>query len=250
MKLFVYAFVWPLVVYASIAYALVLSTGCASIVDTPEQQIVAGKIYRKDLTVCVNGVCREGTIAMPLLPDNVIRIKSPVDMDWFAMRNCAGEKVKPKEIMVQTTKKSFFFWTKTVESKREAEFHYYPTELELTNCPLELIATDKTGKQAQGLVEFQLPNFNLQGEMLCNGERRPFEGVEICQTLKGLTQAIKFDTPVYFMPLPGCEIGETFGTEFLFPANRDACVYQIRSKDRKSIGKLTTFGYEAVFVRD
>lgn len=215
----------------------------------PTQDVDSAKFYRRDLVLTVNGVTREGSLVMGLKPDNVIRIWSPVDMDFFSMSNCAGERVKPK-IAITTTEKRFFFWTKTVESKREAEFHYYPTDLETGHCPLQLYAVNSKGVPAFGMVDFQTPNFNLNGEMLCNGEKRAFDGAEICQSRAGLFQRLTFPDTVRTSPDAECSIGSQEGKVFEFPMNRGACVYQFRSLDGKLKGKLTTIGYDDYLIRE
>lgn len=241
-----------LVVFAILAFVYIVVSGCTQM---PTQKLTAGEgeLYRRDMILTVNGITREGTVTVPLRSENVVHVTAAGDLDLFVMANCMSEKVKPKAWNVKTTIKSGLFgWSsKTIDLKKEVEFTYVPQGMEtLGSCPLELYGFAKDGKHSWGFIDFQTDTFKLQGTLVCNGDKRAFDGVEACQSKEGLFQQLSFTEEVFMSPDPGCELDKTVGKDFTFQMPPGRCVYRIKGKDTGLLGKLTLIGYNKILIRE
>lgn len=242
-----------LVIVAILGFVLFWTSGCDFAGVEPTQVLKQDTLYRRDMVIKVNGVTREGVITMPMLETNIVYVQAAGDLDTFAMVNCMGEKIKPKAWNKTTTIKSGLFgWgSKTIDLKREVEFTYTPQGLEkLGACPLELYGFSKDGKHSWGFIDFQTDTFKLLGTLVCNGDKRAFEGVEACQSREGLFQQMSFTEEVFMSPDPGCELDKTDGRDFTFAMPKGKCVYRIKGKDTGLLGKLTLIGYNSILIRE
>lgn len=237
----------------SILLVLLLCYVLSACTNVPSQKLDSDINYQKDMVITVNGVTREGMVTMPMLDKNKINVIARGDLDMFVMANCNGEWKKEKAWNV--TKEipgGLFGWgSKKIEQKREINFDYEPKGIQRDgNCALYLYGFSKEGKHSEGFIDWQTDRFQLQGTINCNGQERIFDGSEACQSRQGLYQQMTFTEDVFISPKAGCEIGKTEGKEFIFRLPPGVCTYRIKSKSSGKVGKLTTYGYNNLLIRE
>jgi hypothetical protein len=227
--------------------------------------------YKRDLILQVNGVTKEGSISMKLLPKNIIHVWSPNDMDTFVVEACGGDQDKKKEWAIPIeVRTGFFGWgKKKIDSPREAQFTIDATDFhDVGVCPLYIYAISKSdGKKSEGFVTWQTEFYKATGYLVCNMEKREFEGVEACSTKAGSFTIVQFDEEMYVSPSPGCEINNvirdasgrvtgvkenvTSGKRFDFQTHSGTCNYEFLSKNKDSDvhANYNVYGHDEIPVR-
>jgi len=239
------------IIFAVVLLILIFSNACTE--SLPIQKLGSDKTYKRDMIICVNDICREGSISMPIKASNKIRIDAPNDLDQLVMSNCSGEWDYPNAWNLSVKEKSgpFGWFSKTVDKKSMREFSYYPTGEEFTSaCPMYFYSIQKSGNiQSWGFIDWQTEGFKLNGEMICNGAKRLFEGVEVCQTREGLLTKLSFDEVVAISPDVSCGIKESQSNNFEFEQPKGFCAITFLGKDSRKKGRVTLIGYEGLLVR-
>lgn len=226
------------------------ASGCD---ETTVQKLDPAKHYERDMIVTVNGVTREGTITMPLLEKNKIHVYARGDLDVFLMKTCGGHFKKERAWNVtQTVKSGLFGWgSKKIDKKNEVEFEISKSDFAETGvCPLYLVGISYDGKHSEAYINWQTPEYQLTGRVVCNMEGRNFEGVEACSTAVGSYGKISFSEEVYISPNQGCEIGEPKNNVYEFRANLGICNYQIEGKTSGKKGMYQVYGYSEIIIRN
>lgn len=121
-------------------------------------------------------------------------------------------------------------------------------------CPIYLTGLSADRDQhVFGQVVFEHEKFQLEADVICNGERSRSVGVGVCQLREGMPLAIKFAAPVisetecYTHPgvlerIRGVQVGEGQLLKFKVPPGE--CVHYFGNKSGKF--RLTTYGYQAI----
>ena len=228
-----------------------LLQGCSDkSIQTP--LLSATKNYERDMIVTVNGVTREGTITMPLLPVNEIHVIARGDLDTFLMKACGGVFKKQRSWNVtKTVPSGLFGWgSRKIEVKNEAKFTISATDFHETGiCPLYLVGiSNGDGQHSEAYINWQTPEYQLRGYMVCNMEKRPFVGVEACSIASGSYTKVVFDEEVTISPKPGCEVGSTKGKSFEWRVPSGTCNYEYKSASGKR-GMYSVYGWDEIILR-
>ncbi len=212
--------------------------------------------YFRDMIICANGFCKTGSLTMPLLDVNEIRVISPGPLDLFLTTACGGKFPQQNAGNVKTVQKSF--WSKKeVNKSNEAVFTIKKTDFhELGKiCPLYFSAIANNGKNSDGYLGWQTEDFKLSGQVICQMEKRVFEGVEVCDTGSQSFTKVIFDEEVRIShdpDYPQCAFGEAgtkVGREFTWKVASGECNYAILGEKSNIRGVYTTYGADEVIVR-
>lgn len=220
--------------------ACLLLATCSS---TP--QILDPEIfYKRDIRIEVNEKEYEGVTTVPNAPDYKLKLKPRGDMDLIIIRTCA------REDSAEEQSSGFFIF-----KGDEFEYHYIPNPglEDVGVCPLRVDVYDSgEGKHSWALLDFEHPDYEVPFEVDCNGRRRLFSGVGVCQARNGLIQRFHFKEPIRFAtPLPsGCPMPEKKSNYvYDFKIALEECLYHFDTKGGR-LGRLTTIGYEGILVRE
>lgn len=209
--------------------------------------------YERDMIVTVNNVTREGQITMPLLDKNKIHVYARGDLDVFLMKTCGGQFKKERAWNVtQTVKSGLFGWgSKKIDKKNEVTFEIDKSDFAETGvCPLYLVGISYDGKHSEAYINWQTPEYQLGGRLVCNMEARAFEGVEVCGAAVGSYLKLSFKEAVYLSPSEGCEIGEQKNGLFEFRANPGVCNYHFEGRTTGRKGMFQVYGYSEIIIRN
>jgi hypothetical protein len=136
-------------------------------------------------------------------------------------------------------------------------FNYVQAPQE-TGCPVEIQALSKSGKAGFAVLAFHEPNFalpvtlgeGLAAKIRCNGNLMMETGSSLCQSGRGLTQAISFDRPVHYSSAgnpTGCELTAKSETEYSFVSTSGLCKYSFADKKSPNLRHvLYSRGYDAI----
>lgn len=233
---------------------LVFIVGC-KLIDGPDQQIQkmnASVNYERDMIVCVNGVCREGSIAMPLLPINKIHIYARGDLDTFIMKSCGGTLKKERAWNVTgEVKGGLFGWgSKKIEKKNEVEFEIAATDFHETGvCPLYLSGISKSGRNSDAKISWQTDEYKADGYIVCNMVKRKFEGLEDCAISTGSFTKVVFTEEMLVSPSKGCELPVTKGTTFEWRVHSGTCNYEFTGVNSDIRGMYSVYGWDEITLR-
>ena len=225
-------------------FALLFLTSCSvPVIDKLNPDVV----YKRDMSVTVDGVTSEGVLVVPYKDSHKFHIVAQGDLDLFTFTTCHREEVAEDASNVSETRGLF---KRKIEKKREIKLDYKPTLIENTGaCPVQLGGYEqKGGRHSWGFVDFESPSAKLQAKVYCNGQEIKANGVSVCQSRMGLLQAIEFEEEVYVAPTKECDFGIEKAKFFKFPIKKGQCVYAFMTKTFE-IHRLTTLGYELVPIR-
>lgn len=200
------------------------------------------KIYRRDMSISVNGKSGDGVLVVPRSSSYKIEVEGKAKIDLFTMQSCH------REILITDIRDSGFW---RVKSKVRTEFSPTPTIEDIGACPLQLGGYEKSqGKHSWALIDFETNEETLRAEISCNGQRLLARGVSICQSRSGLIQKITFEKPVIYSPSKDCDLGELNGNSKQFIIKRGVCVYHFAeiAKPHRT-HRFTTIGYDDILIR-
>ncbi len=232
-----------------------LLTGCKMFeqADVQIQKMDPNVNYIRDMFVCVNGFCKQGSLTMPLLEVNELRVIGQGPLDMFVTTACGGKFPQQNAGNVKTTQKTF--WSKKeVTKSNEAVFTIKKNDFhELGKiCPLYFSGIANNGRNSDAYVNWQTDDFKLSGQMICQMEKRNFEGVEVCDTGSQSLTKVSFDEEVMVKPDVGCDfepLGTKTGREFTWQVKSGECNYAFEGSQSKIRGVYTTYGFDEIIVR-
>jgi hypothetical protein len=221
-------------------FAIAMLTGC----NGPEL-MKPDTLYRKDMTLTVNGRPYVGVGVVPNAKSYDISLESQEDVNLMTLNSCH------RDLQFSDVITSGWF-----KPRRGYRFTFAPNKIESEpGCQLRIGGYNKEkGQHSWGLLVFENPLHKLDAILTCNGDadiRR--DGDSICQTLKGLLQQITFEKPVKIAAskIPTrCTIDESKdGLTWRFKMQRDECTYVFQDIETKELHALKTFGYDENPVR-
>jgi len=221
----------------SIAFILFCCFACTGI-SQPDQQIKEqASLYKKDMEVCVDGLCAEGLLVAPMRESYKISTKSKGVLDLFTFATCHREETS-------TEFSSGWFG---LGGSKEFEGHYIPQKYVEAGiyCPIYLGGYNKKGMNSWGFIDFETPEATLKAVVICNGKTVGYNGVSVCQSKAGLMQAIAFQEPV----TSNCviKVDKVKNIDFEMPKGEHVCAFLGESG---RLHRLTLFGYEKILIRD
>lgn len=231
---------------------LLLLVGCSK--GQIQSKLMDAKVnYERDMIVTVNGVTREGTITMPLLPQNEIHIIARGDLDTFLMKSCGGiyKKQKSWNVTKEVPSGLFGWGSRKIDVKNEAKFIIAANDFHETGiCPLYLVGiSNGDGKHSEAYINWQTPAYQLTGYLVCNMEKRSFQGVEACSIASGSYTKLVFDEEVVVSPKIGCETNVIKGKVFEWRAHSGTCNYEFKSVSSGKSGMYSVYGWDEIILR-
>lgn len=201
------------------------------------------KLYRKDMSIEVNGLKGKGTLVVPQSNYYEFKIKGIANLDLFTISTCS------REITQEEAGGTGWF-----TNKKKFEFKFEPLPIEMQpGCPIRLSALTKSDpKHSWGYVDFQDNKHTLTATLQCNGRWIKSAGVSICQARKGLIQKISFQSETKVSQAGDCR----FQTEsdvsqaFEFTVSQGECVYLFKDTKGERFHRLTTIGYDQIILED
>ena len=187
------------------------------------------EIYRSDMSIEVNGKRMDGgTYVLENQPLHSFKAFISPDTEKFVVSSCDR----------------YLVWD---DPDPVVEFDY--TQGSLTDediCPIEIAAFSRSGRHAWAYIDF-LSTENLGVSLTCNGEKKEWYGVSICQSKEFLTHTAKFSRSVFWIHSAGCaEPTTTDDIEFEIPSSSGKCFYLFENEE--GFHRLTVIGYDDVLI--
>lgn len=203
-------------------------TSCASVSDQKAQSASPEKIYKRNLSIQIDGKKFQGTYLAPNKKAYKIKIRSKVSVELLKINTCHREET-------------------ALKIGRKHEYTYVVTPLEQSRpCPMEIGAFDTKGKHAWAFIDFYRGGIeNLSATLSCNGAATKSTGASLCQARAGLLQMIQFNEAVKVKsPSKDCSVPQSRdGKIWKVKISPKKCIY-VFYKSSKSIHRLTTLGFQ------
>jgi len=209
---------------------LVLLFSC----ETPGGVIPGDVQFKREMKFKVNGV--KGTGVM--VAARADRYKIVISMDK-----------KPEIIKLTTCHREY-----TIErgrwSGRKSHVFDFTANVDIENvgyCPIFIGAFDMQGQHSWGMIEIN--NEHTPATVQCNGTKKRYKGVSICQSRDGLQQRISFDQIMQVQSTGGC--GDAISEDsriFDFYMQKGICNFVFFNRNTNSYHRLTTVGYSDVML--
>lgn len=195
--------------------------------------------YKRDIDLKVNGLKSNGVAVMTRAQSYKIEGEVDGKFDFLIVRSCHREYTAEKEGDHFT----FIYEPRVgIEDNRP--------------CPLEIRGVEKIkGRHSFGMIDFQSPYDILPAELECNGDKKTYSGVSICQAPENLIQRVTFSVPVYVQAGtidPSCVIEQAKDLkiyEFKIPPKRCTFIFMEKAEPHRT-HRMTTLGYERIIVRE
>lgn len=199
----------------------------------PRQTIDPDKVYRRDISLTVNGQKGVGVMVAKATKRYLIQGETRHQIDLLTITTCH------RDYKAENLKKVF-------------EYIFEPVDGVETSggCPMQISAYDMNGVHSWALIDFEDAGATVPAKMKCNGEVKTFSGASICQSREGLTQEIEFETPMKVAPEKDCPmpIPEDHKT-FVFPIAPRECVYAFMD-EKGALHRMTTIGFQGTLLRN
>jgi len=196
-----------------------------------------GKNYRKGLQMQVNDRIGTGMMTVPIAKTLEITIQIPQKAEILRLSTCHREESVEKSGWRDRT--SHTWKIKLIEGIET-----------IGECPIRIDALDVDGESSWGFID--LVNEDLSSTLQCNGIISWPKGVSVCQSREGLLQRIIFPGDTEGETISeGCPQPEPLKTKpgYNVPTGKGMCVYLFMDKDSGDFHRLTTFGYDAVYLK-
>lgn len=225
-----------------------LLSGCNSVLPDRilQKMPINDDIWCPDLIV--NGY--QGTAVLDLQRDNELEISSPIDLEYFILRN--GKRTRTKEREMRIERGIFNLpigWDRSLRHRdRTFKFTYTPNAKE-KDAALEMIGVDSNSRQSVAYVDWNSKDRTLEANVYCNGTVYRSKGTTLCASFMGDEQHIDFLEPVvYTYQSPDCIYFPSAGQQFMWAkAGGQICTHLFRAKDK--IHRLTTITCNRMPVR-
>lgn len=198
--------------------------------------------YKRDAIIKYGGREYIGVAVLPKAAKYDLEFKFNNDLTLFTLRTCHRE-------FTQDEFRSGGWFSRKENSISIA---YEPQAgIEAPGyCPVEIGGFDVKGRHGWGFIDFESDTEKLSALVKCNGNRRVFNGVSVCQSLQGLLTSIVFPVKVHaaesdcFAP----ETKDNMTYTLQMPSKR--CIYLFREQEgEQRFHRFTTIGYESVLLR-
>lgn len=226
----------------SVVLSTLLLASCAGIPQKLDPEV----FYKRDLPVCLKDVgCFEGAAVFPdqTTYEFDIAPKGEASIDLLLVNSCHRE---------ETFEKTATGWW-IFKNKSRFKYYYSPVAgLEDTgDCSVRINTLEKTqGRHAWFVARFENKKYTLPASVFCNGEKKDFHGVSICQSKRGLIQRIKFNEPVMIEADPNCPMPKkAVDGAYEWNVSIGECGYSIISGSGKK-HDLLAIGYDGVLIRE
>lgn len=211
---------------------LFLFVACA---QTTDRSLDPNTYYMRDMKVTIDGESAYGTMVAPKKWSYDISVDFPGKGDLVLLRTCHREEIRE-------------------DLGRKEAITYRPQRFleDQGDCIMEISAFSKDdGKHAWALIDFENRMWQLEGIAKCNGNSYITKGVTVCQSRAGLIQQLKFNEKFTLSPAAKCypffeHAIKDKTLEYKVP--KEECSFVITGESGRR-HKLTTIGYEAVFIR-
>lgn len=199
-------------------------------------------IYKKDVKISEGGTEHYGVAVLPAKSRYELSLTFAGQLDLFTFRSCHREVTQEDA-----------GGGKIFGKKNQVSFTYAPVDIEaLKTCPVTIEGHEaEKGRHSWAYIDFETPLETLPAVAVCNGTRKQYRGVSICQSLSGLIQRIIFTKKVTAYSTDGCPTAlTTNGEVFDIIVGRGVCEYSFRAiEEPRDFHRHTTLGYDEIMVR-
>lgn len=218
---------------------ILLMLGCTEVNQTADTSI----IYKRDVRIVFEGQEYYGVAVLPPRERYELELTFAGELDLFTFRSCHREVTQEDA-----------GGGKIFGKKNKVSYTYAPMNpLESGKiCTVEIEGHEVgKGRHSWAFLDFETPLETLPGLTICNGVRKQFKGVSVCQSLAGLIQNVIFTRPVkafHADDCPGVYTKDNLSFEIMQGKGR--CAYSFRGIDEpRNWHRYTTFGYSEILVR-
>lgn len=199
--------------------------------------------YRRDVKILFEGQEHFGVAVLPARDRYNFELTFAGELDLFTLKSCH------RQVTQEDAGGGRIFG-----KKNKVSFSYVPVDPIETKemCTVEIEGHEAgKGRHSWGFLDFETALETLPGLVICNGVRRQYQGVSVCQSLAGLIQNVIFTRPVKVHVGEGCPDAKTKDSQsFQIKPASGRCVYSFRAiSDPKDWHRHVTFGYDQILVR-
>ena len=233
------------------AIFMVALLSCSTVDKDTQQQLSSDKFYKRDMVIHINDQSGIGTLVANEADVYNFHVEAAGDLDLFVYKSCHREWDKQEAWNVETYKR-VLFWKKKIKHKKQIKFPIKLTDIEKNKyCPVILTGCERIGgRHSWAFVDFHSKNEALPAELHCNGVVKKVSGVSICQSKYGLIQKIIFRDKVSVVRKDGCAEMKTKDDKvFTWKTSLKECPYPFVDDKTGQVHRLTTIGYESIFIR-
>lgn len=205
-------------------YLIILLISCGACSGAHPSNIPPDKQYKKDLKIEYNNNVFDGVAVLPKALSYKIEFKAKNDAKIMRISNCHRDVIK------------------NIDDDK-FEFSYTPNPLlERGSCVLLVSFLEKKTRHQFGLVDF-IDDEALLATTHCNGEKKQYFGVSVCQAKAGTMLAISFEENTFVKSRSSClqPIFVDVKT-YKIKAQPGLCLYVFKSV-KNEYHRLTVFGY-------
>lgn len=217
---------------------VLMIAGCTDVSHVAETSV----IYKKDVKISEGGTEHYGVAVLPAKSRYDFTMTFAGQLDLFTFRSCHREVTQEDA-----------GGGKIFSKKNQAGFTYVPVDIEaLKTCPVLIEGYEaEKGRHSWAYLDFETPLETLPAVTVCNGNRKQYSGVSICQSLSGLLQRVVFTRKVTGYTVDGCPSPiTTNGEVFDIIVGRGVCTYSFRAiEEPRDFHRHTTLGYDEIMVR-
>lgn len=207
-----------------------LLTGCATLpLNDP------GKLYRKELKFQVDEQDQVGVANVGLRQNYEIEIKTENSTRRVRLTSCNVDEVYDNP------------------GRGKIEYIYdVNAEVKERSCPLRIALLDEDGEHGWGIVDFQSNMNKLSAYVSCNNRNANTHGQYYCQLGSGQVMFMWFDEPTAVVHRDDCPTPDTKddGESYQIFLGSGECLYKFGGVFSDERYRLTTFGYDDVFLRN
>ena len=213
--------------------------GCTEITQVADTSV----LYKRDVRIMFEGQEYYGTAVLPARDKYDLELTFAGELDLFTFRSCH------REVTQEDAGGGRIFG-----KRNKVSYSYQPVvPLETTgSCLAEVEGHEvNKGRHSWGIIDFETKLETLPALTICNGVRKQYKGVSICQSLAGLVQNIVFTRPVYGLTTDDCPVVSSKDSmSFEITQGKGRCVYSFQTiKDPREWHRYTSFGYDSILVR-
>lgn len=212
----------------------IVLSGCETLTD------LEVKFYKQEMYLEANGKYAKGFLVVDKADKYDIKARwdYPVS-EMVSIFNCYRD---------DSYKLKSGFWDR---GKKELEYTLIPEPQmeDGEHCPLQISAFDLKGVHAFGTIYFRT-NERLYVKTFCNGKRRTYKGVSVCQSREGSFVKLQFWYPITYKTEDDCpELEEVGQYTYEYQSAKGECVYLFLD-DEGQWHRHISYGYNEIHLRN
>jgi hypothetical protein len=219
---------------------ILLMLGCTEVNPIAETNV----LYKRDVRIGFEGQEFFGVAVLPPRERYELELTFAGELDLFTFRSCHREVTQEDA-----------GGGKIFGKKNKVSYTYVPVSPIETakQCTVEIEGHEaEKGRHSWAFLEFETPLETLPGLTICNGVRKQWKGVSVCQSLAGLIQNVVFTRPVrafHSDDCPGVYTKDNLSFEVMQGKGRCSYSFRTMGEEPRDWHRYTSFGYSEILVR-